>query len=155
MIRIIRGVYGHYVTDQKGNTRVVAGEKNSDPFELPPEQEARLVRVGVAEYVAGKAVEDKPAVDPADDLPDGVDAIPEYNVGMKADELRKIAKLMGLTFAVGTTKAEMVVRWTHSWMSTWRIPRTTPTCRRRTVRTRPRLTLLRRCCNGLQGHGCG
>ena len=110
MIRIIRGVYGHYVTDQKGNTRVVARDKNSDPFELTPEQEARLVRVGVAEYVAGKAVEDKPAVDTADDLPDGVDAIPEYNVGMKADELRKIAKLMGLTFPVGTTKAEMVAQ---------------------------------------------
>lgn len=110
MIRIIRGVYGHYVTDQKGNTRVVARDKNSDPFELTPEQEARLVRVGVAEYVASKAVEDKPAVDTADDLPDGVDAIPEYNVGMKADELRKIAKLMGLTFAVGTTKAEMVAQ---------------------------------------------
>lgn len=112
MIQIIRGVYGHYVTDQEGKTRVVARDKHSDPFELTPEQEARLVRVGVAEYVVDKTVEAKPA-DTADDLPnlqDGVEAIPEYNADMKADELRKIAKLMGLTFAVGTTKVEMVAQ---------------------------------------------
>lgn len=112
MIQIIRGVYGHYVTDQEGKTRVVARDKHSDPFELTPEQEARLVRVGAAEYVVDKTVEAKPA-DTADDLPnlqDGVEAIPEYNAGMKADELRKIAKLMGLTFAVGTTKVEMVAQ---------------------------------------------
>lgn len=112
MIQIIRGVYGHYVTDQEGKTRVVARDKHSDPFELTPEQEARLVRVGVAEYVADKTVEAKP-VDTADDLPnlpDGIEAIPEYNADMKADELRKIAKLMGLTFAVGTTKVEMVAQ---------------------------------------------
>ena len=34
--------------------------------------------------------------------------IPEYSVDMKADELREIGKLCGLTFKVGMTKAEMV-----------------------------------------------
>ena len=43
MIRIIRGVYGHYT-----GGRVVPKDKHSQPFALDPEQEARLVRVGVA-----------------------------------------------------------------------------------------------------------
>ena len=44
MIQIIRGVYGHYVTDEEtGKTRVVARDKHSDPIELTEEQEARLV----------------------------------------------------------------------------------------------------------------
>ena len=38
-----------------------------------------------------------------------VGMVPEYSVDMKAQELRDIAKEhMGLTFTVGTTKAEMV-----------------------------------------------
>ena len=38
-----------------------------------------------------------------------VDGVPEYSIDLKAAELRDIAKAyMGLTFAVGTTKAEMV-----------------------------------------------
>lgn len=53
MIQIIRGVYGHYITDAKtGKTRVVARDCHSDPIELTPEQEARLVSQGVARYVA-------------------------------------------------------------------------------------------------------
>lgn len=106
MIQIVCGVYGHYI---KGC--VVPKDKNSKPFELTPEQEARLVRLGVAKYVEQQADDTKS--DASNDLPilpDGVEAIPEYSVDMKADELRKIAKLMGLTFPVGTTKAEMVAQ---------------------------------------------
>ena len=106
MIQIIRGVYGHYI-----DGHVVPRDKNSGPFALAPEQEKRLVRIGVAKYVDNPVDDAKPDV--AEELlglPNGVDAIPEYNASMKADELRKIAKLMGLTFPVGTTKAEMVAQ---------------------------------------------
>ena len=99
MIRIIHGVYGHYV-----GGRVVAKDKTSKPFSLDPEQEARLVRVGVAAYV-----QEKPA-DALPELPEGVTAIPAYSMETKADDLRKIAKQLGMTFPVGTTKAEMVAQ---------------------------------------------
>ena len=106
MIQIIRGVYGHYI-----DGHVVPMDKNSEPFALTPEQEKRLVRIGVAKYVDNPVDDAKPDIaEELPDLPDGVDAIPEYNASMKADELRKIAKLMGLTFPVGTTKAEMVAQ---------------------------------------------
>lgn len=105
MIQIIRGVYGHYI-----DGHVVPKDKNSEPFALTPEQEKRLVRIGVAEYVELVEAVKPNIAEELPDLPDGVDAIPEYNASMKADELRKIAKLMGLTFPVGTTKAEMVAQ---------------------------------------------
>lgn len=94
MIKIIKGTYGYL--DKNG---IVKPKTEKDgPFSLTEEQEDRLVRLGVAIYV-----------DQGDTaLPDGVDGIPEYNVDMKATELRAIAEKMGLSFKVGTTKAEMV-----------------------------------------------
>lgn len=95
MIKIVSGVYGDYTTG-----KVVAKTKDSKPFELPEEEEKRLVGAGVAVYVdAGRTA-----------LPEGVIGIPEYSTDMKVDELRTIGKMMGLTFPVGTTKAEMVAQ---------------------------------------------
>lgn len=104
MIKIIKGVYG-YMTEIG---RVKPKTADDEPFELTHEQEARLVGLGVAEYVTPGPIgfDEQPPELP--DLPEGVVGIPEYSVDMKADELREIAKLMGLTFKVGTTKAEMV-----------------------------------------------
>jgi len=76
------------------------GKTSADePFALTPAQEKRLVDLGVAEYVG-----------PVDtmDIPANAEEIPEYDIDMKVDKLREIAKQMGLTFPVGTTKAEMV-----------------------------------------------
>ena len=95
MIKIVSGVYGDYTTG-----KVVAKNKDSAPFELPEEEEKRLVDAGVAIYVDGGRTA----------LPDGVIGIPEYSSDMKVDELRAIGKMMGLTFPVGTTKAEMVAQ---------------------------------------------
>ena len=93
MIKIVQGVYGHLV-----NGIVYPKDSRSVPFELTPEQEERLVKKGVAVYVdAGRTA-----------LPDDVEAIPEYSVEMKANELRAIAEKMGLKFKPGTSKAEMV-----------------------------------------------
>ena len=120
MIRIISGVYG----GKDGVKR--PGDK---PFSLSPAEEARLVARKVAVYVDAPApapvddyvLEDAPigfdetppedfveGDDELPELPDGVIAIPEYSVAMKATELREIGKLCGLNFKVGMTKEEMV-----------------------------------------------
>lgn len=99
MIRIIRGVYGHYV-----NGTVQAKGVDSPPFAITPEKEERLVAQGVAVYV-----DDVPtAREELPELPPDVTAISEYSIDMKPDELRAIAKQMGLTFKFGTSKADMV-----------------------------------------------
>lgn len=92
MIKIIKGVYGHLVNG------IVKPKTSADkPFELTEAQEERLVNLGVAVYVDGGRTA----------LPEGVVGV-DWNIDMKASELRAIAKDMGLTFPVGTTKAEMV-----------------------------------------------
>ena len=101
MIQIIKGVYG-YVTKTGAVKPKTAAD---DPFELAPEKEARLVGLGVAKYVGGVS----PA--PAENEPklqEGVTGVPEYNADMKADELRAIAKEMGLSFKPGMSKVKMV-----------------------------------------------
>lgn len=56
MIKMIAGIYGHRV-----NGAVVAKTPKSEPFELDPKEEERLVKAGVAEYV--EATKKAPAVD--------------------------------------------------------------------------------------------
>lgn len=101
MIKIIQGTYGYI--DENG---IVKPKTAKDaPFELEDKsREAELVALGVAEYVDGTELI-------IDEETGGVvvDGVPEYSTDLKAAELRDIAKAyMGLTFAVGTTKAEMV-----------------------------------------------
>lgn len=101
MIKIIQGTYGYI--DENG---IVKPKTAKDaPFELEDKsREAELVALGVAEYADGTELI-------VDEETGGVvvDGVPEYSTDLKATELRDIAKAyMGLTFAVGTTKAEMV-----------------------------------------------
>lgn len=101
MIKIIQGTYGYI--DENG---IVKPKTAKDaPFELEDKsREAELVALGVAEYVDGTELI-------IDEETGGVvvDGVPKYSTDLKAAELRDIAKAyMGLTFAVGTTKAEMV-----------------------------------------------
>lgn len=101
MIKIIQGTYGY--VDENG---IVKPKTAKDaPFELEDKsREAELVALGVAEYVDGTELI-------IDEETGGVvvDGVPKYSTDLKAAELRDIAKAyMGLTFAVGTTKAEMV-----------------------------------------------
>ena len=116
MVQIVRGVYGHYI-----GGRVVAKDKNSEPFVLSPEQEERLVKAGVAKYVNlpdaapdedGEGVPDEGGNTEApigfDELPEDVVGIPEYSVESSAKELREIGKMCGLTFPATMTKADMV-----------------------------------------------
>lgn len=101
MIKIIQGTYGYI--DKNG---IVKPKTAKDaPFELADKsREAELVALGVAEYADGTELI-------IDEETGGVvvDGVPEYSTDLKAAELRDIAKeYMGLTFTVGTTKAEMV-----------------------------------------------
>ena len=101
MIKIIQGTYGYI--DENG---IVKPKTAKDaPFELEDKsREAELVALGVAEYADGTELI-------IDEETGGVvvDGVPEYSIDLKAAELRDIAKAYtGLTFAVGTTKAEMV-----------------------------------------------
>ena len=100
MIQMKSGTFGLSV-----NGFVKAMTKDSGPFVASEEQEARLVKLGLAVYVD----EDPIGFDETpDDLPDGVVGIPEYSIDNTANELREIGKLCGLTFKVGMTKADMV-----------------------------------------------
>lgn len=99
MIQMKAGTFGLSV-----NGYVKAMTKESGPFVASEEQEARLVKLGLAVYVDKAPEQD-------DDLPelhDGVTGIPEYSTENTAAELREIGKLCGLTFKAGMTKAEMV-----------------------------------------------
>ena len=101
MIKIIQGTYGYI--DENG---IVKPKTAKDaPFELEDKsREAELVALGVAEYADGTELI-------IDEETGGVvvDGVPGYSTDLKAAELRDIAKEhMGLTFTVGTTKAEMV-----------------------------------------------
>ena len=107
MIQIVRGVYGFL--DRDG---IVRPKTETDaPFELLPEQEARLVRLGVAQYVGDvKLAQDLTDLTEAvggiviDEAPEEERPLSDYSV----KELRELGKEYGLTFKVGISKAEMV-----------------------------------------------
>ncbi len=127
-IRIISGAYGF---DNDGFIK--AKTKNDPPFAVDCKEADRLVALGVAEIVeraadapvkAGIALnpdsfstDDEGGAeseqggdsegDTDDELGDASD-IPEYNLDMNVNDLRAIAKDVGISFKVGTTKEEMV-----------------------------------------------
>lgn len=117
MIKIVQGVYGFL--DKNGIVRPKT--EADEPFELSPEQEARLVKLGVAEYVGvtedeqeqeEAATEETEEVETEDEQePIGFDETPAEELllsEMSVPELRKVGKEYGLTFKVGTAKADMV-----------------------------------------------
>ena len=102
MIQMKTGTFGLPV-----NGLVKPMTKDSGPFKASKEQEARLVKLGLAVYVDEEPIGFDETPNP-DELPDGVVGIPEYSIDNTANELREIGKLCGLTFNVGMTKADMV-----------------------------------------------
>ena len=95
MIEMIAGVFG-----LKVDGIVKAMDKKSGPFEAGAEQEARLVKLGLAVYVGEPATvaedEDAPIFD-----------VPPLEMTYSAKELREMGKEYGLTFGVGVSKADM------------------------------------------------
>lgn len=106
MIQMIAGVYGRKMPDGS----VKAMDKNSAPFEVSPETEERLIRLGLAVRADHVDTEMPIGFDETPPEDDGEDARPllVYSMENTAAELREIGKQFGLTFKVGMTKADMV-----------------------------------------------
>lgn len=108
MIKIVKGVYGY--VDKHGFVR--PKDCNSEPFNTSPEQEARLVKLGVAEYV------DEPAKVPAVGesaqvhIPKNDEAVahldPDQLKELTNAELKKMAEEMGIDTAKLKTKAQLI-----------------------------------------------
>lgn len=101
MIKIIQGTYGYL--DENG---VVKPKTEKDrPFSLTKEQEARLVRLGVAEYVNGST--DVPEQEPDQD-PETGHLDPEQLGELTNAQLKEMAEQMGIDTKKLTTKAKLI-----------------------------------------------
>lgn len=94
----------------------------SAPFEVDDNEAARLVKLGVAKIhgESGKrpetgGVSNEEGSDPTEDersteseTEDDMIEPPEYSTDLSVGELRAIAKKVGISFKVGTTKEDMV-----------------------------------------------
>ena len=106
MIKIIKGTYGY----RKGN-RIIPITPADDPFTATPEQEARLVRLGVAVYVDAPVEAPTAPTPKAPEAETGskdVDELPAYNIDMKLDELKEIAKAYGVDASDARKKADVI-----------------------------------------------
>lgn len=85
--------------------------KDSGPFKASAEQEDRLVKMGLAEYVTdGTPIgfDETPEDEPIEGAPEEDEPILKPLEDLTIGELRALGKEHGLTFKVGTTKAKMV-----------------------------------------------
>ena len=91
MIRIIdNSTFGYW------NGRSVEPKtKKSPPFSTNPQREAELVKKGTAEYVEN-----------AEDVT--TEITQEYLEGLKLEKLKEVAGQFGVTYRIGTTKADFV-----------------------------------------------
>lgn len=95
MIQIVQGIYGMVV-----GRSVEAVRAGDPPITLSPDRERELVESGIARYVDAPlqdvgqgAPEASPAVETPKEQAIG---LPEYNVDMKFDELKRIATIYGV-----------------------------------------------------------
>lgn len=123
-IKIVNGVYGH----KPAGSKFIDPKRTGDPpFEVEDARAAQLVAIKVAEYadIEEKQVLKEVATPPEGseqtgtgvNMPNGesgsngegnVQEKPEYNIDMKATELREIMDNCQLTYKVGMSKADMV-----------------------------------------------
>ena len=106
MVKIIKGSYGH----RKG--KVIVPVYAGETVELTPEQEVRLVKLGVAEVVNpnGKTSGGKPPKAPEgnSDNDEQSDALPEYDEKMKLVELKEIDEKYGVDASAMQSKKEVI-----------------------------------------------
>lgn len=103
MIKIIKGSYGMRVG------KIVKAISAGTTIEIGEEKEARLVRIGVAEYVTDD--EQVADLNEAPDLDADVevsDELPEYSESMKLSDLRKVAEAYGVDASAMRTKKEVI-----------------------------------------------
>ena len=108
MIKIVKGVYGY--VDKHGFVR--PKDCNSEPFVTSPEQEARLVKLGVAEYV-GEPEKAEPVNEPAQAQiseigEEAAHLDPEQLKELTNAELKTMAEDMGIDTAKLKTKAQLI-----------------------------------------------
>lgn len=108
MIEIIAGTFGYY-----NGRKVIPITKEDGPQRLDPELEARLVKQGVAKYVDEQPVAPTPAEKPGREpeaAPETGDAPadPEYDEGMKLDELKEVAAAYGVDASAMRKKADVI-----------------------------------------------
>ena len=108
-VKITSGYYGLCVNN------IIKPKSAADaPFELSDEEAKRIVDLGIAEYVddmpiaTGTACEDTKDAHEISREDAKMEENPEYSFNMTAAELRAIAKNVGISFRIGTTKEEMV-----------------------------------------------
>lgn len=109
-VRITQGTYG-YKPD--GARHVSPKNRRDEPFLLPDAEAARIVGLGIAEYVSGAvATAATPPAAPNPNAPNGgtgdAPETPEYSSANTVAELRAIGKGAGLTFKVGMSKQQML-----------------------------------------------
>lgn len=109
MIRIIKGVYGYL--NENGVVKPKTPEDK--PFELTKEQEARLVGLGVAEYVEAEAYPIGFDEQPPEDIEE--DELRKPLDEMSVKELRELGKEYGLSFKVGMSKEAMKKAILDKW----------------------------------------
>lgn len=131
MIKMIAGVFGLPVKQPGKKTRVVAKGPSDGPFSASPEQEARLVDLGLARYVdepAEDAIVDDggpigfgeaPPDDYAPDAESAEDDVDEQEARpieeLNAKELRALGKEYGLTFKANAKKEDMIAQIKAAW----------------------------------------
>lgn len=121
MVKMLRGVFGLPI-----DGIVKAMDKNSGPFKASAEQEARLVRLGLAVYVDEHAAEvenedmednapigfdETPPDDFVDDTAEDAAEVEEEIVDLatlSAKELRELGKEYGLSFKANASKVSMI-----------------------------------------------
>ena len=105
MIQIIAGTFGYY-----DGRKIIPLTNESGPKQLDPELEARLVRKGIAKYVG--TIEHAHSESVHAQAESGTDevlkSLPEYNEGMKLEELKSIAVEYGVDASAMRKKAEVI-----------------------------------------------
>ena len=118
MIKIIAGTYG-YVNKKTG--AVEAKDKKAQPFSCDKDEEARLVALGVAEYVGGVNQDEDPDQDPDGKGQDNGDAHQGDQNDQKSDqepekarrdgtkrELRRMATDLGIELPKKATNQDII-----------------------------------------------
>ena len=131
MIKMIAGVFGLRVEKDGQKTRVIGKGPNDGPFSTTPEQEARLVSMGMAVYVNETAQQDQEQdeqvevdtetpigfdeIPPADGVEEDAEADPEQEAEeivdletLSAKDLRELGKEYGLSFKANAKKVDMI-----------------------------------------------
>ena len=104
MIQIIKGTFGYY-----NGRKVIPITEADGPQKFDDELEARLVKEGVAKYIA-----EQPAPDHGDDADEpastntAADEAPEYDEDMKLDELKEVAARYGVDASAMRKKADVI-----------------------------------------------